>query len=264
MPRISLVEAYNNRDVIAWLVKHQDAIDEMMNILQNVNPDGDLTNIVLKTGDQTIDGVKTFIGTIVANCDIIQNGAAYETHAEQLFTKNDYIVMRDGALGGLQPGEFSGFRVNRYDSVHDGHLVMDSGGTARVGDVGDERPLLVRDEAADLTDGDLLQWVAADQKAAGLPVSSVVDMARMPEDMSSVKVSVVFGTNGPGGIFESSFIGLYNADQKTIACTAITVTGISTPDPSNVTVVKTKLGFYLKLNDSSASGRVAIATMTIS
>ena len=114
MPRISLVEAYNNRDVIAWLVKHQDAIDEMMNILQNINPDGDLTNIVLKTGDQTIDGVKTFIGKIVANCDIIQNGAAYETHAEQIFTKNDYIVMRDGALGGLQPGEFSGFRINRF------------------------------------------------------------------------------------------------------------------------------------------------------
>ena len=173
MPRISLVEAYNNRDVIAWLVKHQDAIDEMMNILQNVNPDGDLTNIVLKTGDQTIDGVKTFIGKIVANCDIIQNGAAYETHAEQLFTKNDYIVMRDGALGGLQPGEFSGFRINRYDSVHDGHLVIDSTGTARVGDVGDERPLLVRDEAADLTAGDVLLWDSVDQKAIGQAKDSI-------------------------------------------------------------------------------------------
>lgn len=164
MPRISLVEAYNNRDVIAWLVKHQDAIDEMMNILQNVNPDGDLTNIVLKTGDQTIDGVKTFIGKIVANCDIIQNGAAYETHAEQLFTHNDYIVMRDGALGGLQPGEFSGFRVNRYDSVHDGHLVMDSSGVARVGDVGDEQPLATRDEAADMTDGALVVWDSTNVK----------------------------------------------------------------------------------------------------
>lgn len=164
MPRISLVEAYNNRDVIAWLVKHQDAIDEMMNILQNVNPDGDLTNIVLKTGDQTIDGVKTFIGKIVANCDIIQNGAAYETHAEQLFTKNDYIVMRDGALGGLQPGEFSGFRINRYDSVHDGHLVMDSSGIARVGDVGDEQPLTTRDEAADMTDGAIVTWDTANVK----------------------------------------------------------------------------------------------------
>lgn len=164
MPRISLVEAYNNRDVIAWLVKHQDAIDEMMNILQNVNPDGDLTNIVLKTGDQTIDGVKTFIGKIVANCDIIQNGTAYETHAEQVFTRNDYIVMREGALGGLQPGQFSGFRINNYDSVHDGHLVMDSSGVARVGDVGDEQPLATRDEAADMTSGAIVTWDAANQK----------------------------------------------------------------------------------------------------
>ena len=167
MPRISLVEAYNNRDVIAWLVKHQDAIDEMMNILQNINPDGDLTNIVLKTGDQTIDGVKTFIGQIVADCDIIQNGAAYETHAEQIFSKNDYMIMRDGALNGLAAGTYSGLQVKKYNGSDDARMVIDNTGIMRVGDINDERPIMVRDEAADLNAGDVLLWDSVDQKAIG-------------------------------------------------------------------------------------------------
>ena len=164
MTRISLKEAYDNRDVIAQLVSLRDDVDELLNILKDIDPDGDLTNVVTKTGDQTIDGVKTFIGKIVANCDIIQNGAAYETHAEQLYTTKDYIVTRDGALGGLQPGEFSGFRVNKYDSVHDGHLVMDMNGVARVGDVNDEQPLATRDEAADMTSGALVKWDGVNMK----------------------------------------------------------------------------------------------------
>ena len=60
MTRISLKEAYDNRDVIAWLVKHQDEIDEMMNILKNINPDGDLTNIVLNKGVYIINAVASF------------------------------------------------------------------------------------------------------------------------------------------------------------------------------------------------------------
>ena len=137
MTRISLKEAYDNRDVIAWLVKHQDEIDEMMNILKNINPDGDLTNIVLKTGDQTIDGTKTFIGKIVADCDIIQNGAAYETHAEQIFSQNDYLVMRDGQLSGLPAGSYSGLQVKKYNGSDDCHMVVDNTGTMRVGDIND-------------------------------------------------------------------------------------------------------------------------------
>ena len=164
MTRISLKEAYDNRDVIAQLVSLRDDVDELLNILKDIDPDGDLTNVVTKTGDQTIDGVKTFIGKIVANCDIIQNGSAYETHAEQLYTTKDDIVTRDGALGGLQPGEFSGFRVNKYDSVHDGHLVMDMNGVARVGDVNDEQPLATRDETADMTSGALVKWDGVNQK----------------------------------------------------------------------------------------------------
>ena len=172
MTRISLKEAYDNRDVIAWLVKHEDEINELMNILKDIDPSGDLTNVVTKTGDQTIDGIKTFIGKIVADCDIIQNGGNYETHAEQVFTTNDYIVMRDGAVSGLGIGQFSGFQVKKYDGVDDGRLVIDSSGVARVGDVGDEQPLATRDEAADMTSGAFVKWDNVNQKMIA-PASNV-------------------------------------------------------------------------------------------
>lgn len=240
MPRISLKEAYDNRDVIAWLVKHQDAIDEMMNILQNINPDGDLTNIVLKTGDQTIDGVKTFIGKIVANCDIIQNGAAYETHAEQLFTHNDYIVTRDGALGGLQPGEFSGFRVNRYDSVHDGHLVIDASGTARVGDVGDEQPLSTRDEAANMTDGALVTWDSANVKikAAASNIGTDAQPVKIVGGVPvPVSVSLMYNLETPVTITPSGSIGVYQSVAKKVGRTVEVFMYFSVPSAlTNVTL----------------------------
>lgn len=188
MTRISLKEAYDNRDVIAQLVSLRDDVDELLNILKDIDPDGDLTNVVTKTGDQTIDGVKTFIGKIVADCDIIQNGAAYETHAEQLYTHNDYIVTRDGALGGLQVGEFSGFRVNKYDSVHDGHLVMDMNGVARVGDVNDEQPLATRDEVGSMTSGALVKWDGVNSKLIA-PASNIGDDAHPVKIVGGVPVA---------------------------------------------------------------------------
>lgn len=181
MARISLKEAYDNRDVIAWLVKHEDEIDELMDILKDLNPSGDLTNIVTKTGDQTIDGIKTFIGKIVADCDIIQNGGNYETHAEQVFTTNDYIVMRDGAVSGLGTGQFSGFQVKKYNGSDDGRLVMDNAGVARVGDLGDEQPLATRDEASNMTSGALVKWDGVNEKMIA-PASNVGD------DFHSLKV----------------------------------------------------------------------------
>jgi len=162
--RISLVEAYDNRDVIAQLVRLRDNVDELLNILKDIDPNGDLTNVVTKTGDQTIDGVKTFIGQIVADCDIIQNGAAYETHAEQVFSVNDYIVTRDGQITGLAPGDLSGFHVKKYNGVDDSRLGVDSTGTMRVGDVGQEQPLATRDEAADMVSGAYVRWDGVNKK----------------------------------------------------------------------------------------------------
>ena len=165
MSRISLVEAYDNRDVIGQLVRLREDVNELQNILKDIDPDGDLTNVVTKTGDQTIDGIKTFIGKIVADCDIIQLGGNYETHAEQVYSKNDYIVMRDEAVSGLAPGTYSGFQVKKYNGVDDARLVVDNEGVARVGDLNDAQPLLTRDEVADMTSGNILTWDGVNQKA---------------------------------------------------------------------------------------------------
>ena len=170
--RISLVEAYDNRDVIAQLVRLRDNVDELLNILKDIDPNGDLTNVVTKTGDQTIDGVKTFIGQIVADCDIIQNGAAYETHAEQVFSVNDLIVTRDGQITGLAPGDMSGFHVKKYNGVDDSRLGVDNTGTMRVGDVGSEQPLATRDETANMTSGALVRWDGVNDKLIA-PASNV-------------------------------------------------------------------------------------------
>ena len=102
---------------------------------------------------------------VIVDGDIIQRGSSYETHAQHVFSTDDYIVMRDGALVGLAQGDYSGFQVKKYDGVNDGRLVIDRDGVARVGDVGDEQPLLTRDEASYMSNGHLLAWDGANDKA---------------------------------------------------------------------------------------------------
>ena len=127
------------------------------------------------SGDLEVDGTTTLNDTLQVNADIIQNGAAYETHAEKVYTTNDYIITRDGAVSALSAGDYSGFQVKKYDGTNDGRLVIDNAGVARVGDVGDEQPLLTRDESASLTNDHLLKWDAANSKAidSGTSVSAI-------------------------------------------------------------------------------------------
>ena len=104
-------------------------------------------------------------GDLTVNGDIIQNGSAYETHAEKLYTKKDIIITRDGAVSGLSTGEYTGIQAKKYDGTNDGQLVFDNTGEARVGDIGDTQPILTRDEIANMTDGSLLKWDGTNKKA---------------------------------------------------------------------------------------------------
>ena len=144
----------------------QEEIDNVETIAVTAN---NTANNAAQTAQQaltrdTFDDVN-INGDLNVYGDIIQQGAAYETHAEHIFSTDDYIVMRDGALVGLAVGDYSGFQVKKYDGTNDGRLVMDKDGVARVGDVGDEQPLLTRDEAADMVDAAPLIWDAANSKA---------------------------------------------------------------------------------------------------
>ena len=145
-----------------------------------ITPSGDdliisMDNDVSRTGSTVLTGTINVTGDVTITGNITQNGAAYETHAEQVFTTNDYIVMRDGATGALASGSYSGFQVKKYDGTNDGRLVIDNTGTARVGDVGDEQPLLTRAESGSLTNGQLFMWDAVNQKAIGQGIASTPD-----------------------------------------------------------------------------------------
>lgn len=128
-----------------------------------INPSGDDLEIRV-TDDVSIDNLN-MSGDLNIAGDIIQQGAAYETHAEKIYTTNDYIYMREGAVGGLASGSYAGFEVIKYDGTNDGRLVIDNTGVARVGDVGDEQPLLTRDESNYMASNALIKWDSNVQKA---------------------------------------------------------------------------------------------------
>jgi len=252
MTRISLKEAYDNRDVIAWLVKHEDEINELMNILKDIDPNGDLTNVVTKTGDQTIDGIKTFIGKIVADCDIIQNGGNYETHAEQVFTTNDYIVMRDGAVSGLGTGQFSGFQVKKYNGSDDGRLVIDNAGVARVGDLGDEQPLMTRSESGSMTDGRILEWDAANEKAvtSAKAVSDLVaGSGNIGSDIKPIKI-----VNGEAVAVTNDLVDV--SSTQSITATKNFTNGISFGSQTSGRIVTGSSGNERDIQITSVSGNI--------
>ena len=132
-----------------------------------INPSGDDLEIRLKDN-------------VVIGGDLTVNGTYYTVHAEHVYTEDDYIIMRDGATTGLGSGDFSGVQVKKYDGTNDGRLVIDNSGTARVGDVGDEQPLLTREESANLNDGALLKWDAGNSKA--------VDEGTVGSDTKPIKI----------------------------------------------------------------------------
>ena len=149
---------------------------------------------IIPSGDDLVIGVVSdpvINGDLQVNGDIIQNGSAYETHAEQVYTTKDYIITRDGAISALSAGDYSGFQVKKYDGTNDGRLVIDNSGVARVGDVGDEQPLLTRSESASMTNGNLLQWNGTSQKAvdAGVNTSQIVrGTGNIGSDAKPVKI----------------------------------------------------------------------------
>lgn len=84
----------------------------------------------------TFNGETVFNSNILIKGNIIQQGAIYELHGTKVFSKNDYIFMREGAKRGLDDTEYTGLIANNYDSEGSyGALIYDNKGVARVGDV---------------------------------------------------------------------------------------------------------------------------------
>ena len=153
-----------NEIIISGIAMYYDNTDG------NIVIDNDLLTINL-ADDITITGDMIIAG------DLTVNGTYYTVHAEHVYTQDDYIILREGATTPLAAGTYAGFEITKYDGTNDGRLVVDNAGVARVGDVGDEQPLLTRDESGDLTDGDSLIWDAANSKAITAAIPSAISTA---------------------------------------------------------------------------------------
>ena len=156
--------------VIITTVTNGIKIDYTGGLVYYTNTDG---NLVIDPDNLTID----FAEDIVIAGDLTVNGTYYTVHAEHVYTEDDYIIMRDGATTALGSGQYSGFQVTKYDGTNDGRLVIDNTGTARVGDVGDEQPLLTRAETGSLTNGQSLVWDSANSKAITQSIPSDISTA---------------------------------------------------------------------------------------
>ena len=147
-------------------------LKELKNYADSIKPTktSELTNdsnFAVTNQNNNFSTSQTINGTLTINGNIVQNGNSYETHAEQLYTEKDEIITRDGAVGGLSDGEYTGIQATKYDGINNGRLGFNASGEARVGDVGDEQPLLTRDEIVNLQEGQVLVWDGTNLKAIG-------------------------------------------------------------------------------------------------
>lgn len=113
--------------------------------------------------DDIINGVVELKKLTVLG-DIIQKGTNKITHAEDVYTKQAMIHLREGAVAALASGDLVGFIAELYDGAKNGVLGFDKDGTARVGDEGDTQPLATRAESAEMTGGGLVGWNAQKQR----------------------------------------------------------------------------------------------------
>jgi uncharacterized protein YjbI with pentapeptide repeats len=208
-----------------------------LTVNQNVNTDDlNVTTDATVGGDLEVSGDTTLTdttvdGTLQVNGDIIQNGSAYETHAEKVYTKNDLIFTRDGAVSALSAGDFTGIQAEKYDGTNDGQLVFDRNGEARVGDVGDTEPLMTRDELANMTDGYPVIWDGTGKKAktGSLAQKDALDSGITASDVTQI---------GDNETAIGDLSALTTTDKTDLVSAINEVSAsIGTPDVSNVTGV---------------------------
>jgi len=190
--------------------------------------------------------------TLHIDGNIVQSGNTYCTHAEHIYTNDDLITLRNGAISGLPNGEYAGIIAKKYDGVNDGSLVFDNTGTARVGDVGSEQPLTTRIEVP--VNGQFAYWESGNTRLnfkalqatdvptlAYLPLTGGTLTGRLTSPALTVDTNTLFvdGVNHRVGIGTTTPSAGYQLHVNGVAgATVFTV-------PSyNTTLSANKLGLY--------------------
>lgn len=154
-----------NLDVISSI--QVDAFCEKI----NKSVDGDIT----ATGDISAKG-GNFTGSVAIGGDLNVAGKVVSIDTETITTKENSIELRHDASIGLVPGDVSGVIINNYDgNGSDAQIALDNAGTLRIGDTGDTEPVATRDEAANMTDNNLVKWDAVSNKLvdSGISINDV-------------------------------------------------------------------------------------------
>ncbi|NCD07683.1 MAG: hypothetical protein EOL97_16360, partial [Spirochaetia bacterium] len=86
----------------------------------------------------TPDGTNAFVYTD-NDKNLHINGniyAIYDIHAEEVWSENEFIKLRDGATTAIPAGEISGIEVLKYDGTNSLVFGTDSDGYFKVGETG--------------------------------------------------------------------------------------------------------------------------------
>lgn len=83
--------------------------------------------------NNSFTGNQTITGNLIVNGNIIQQGDTYTTHAEEVYSANDLIIARDGAIAALAVNEISGLKILKANGTSNLIIGGDRSGLARVG-----------------------------------------------------------------------------------------------------------------------------------
>lgn len=242
-------------DITKQLAFDVSALDTLT--IRTLTAPADDGRIVVDGTNETV----TLNNTLFVNGDIIQNGSAWEVHLQQLYTEKDTIILREGAVAGLSAGVLAGLVAKIYDGVNDGHLAFDNAGTARVGDVGSEVPLLARVETGFLVNDNLLQWQASTWQAvdsgytipsllnANNTLDTVTDNGSITSNSISVNNLTVTGGNL---ITLSSIVNLFDT-----SVTVLNIGGASTSTSIGATTGTTTIGNHLSIIGDVAANNLS-------
>jgi len=255
------------------LTNHYLCIDGDNKVIDSTLISIDPTSLVNGTHSVLLDAA----GTLHVE-NISQLGASYETHAEQVLTTKNEIILRDLAVAGLSPGQLVGIRAKLYDGVNDGLLVFDNNGIARVGDVGSTQPLATREEVP--IDKGVSVWDAASLKFKTiypntLPVSNdqitkfVSQNGGIIYHTTPWTISGTISTNGTtitgiGTAFSAAMIGakiIINSEERIIA-TYISATSITVGSPFSINYNGFGFGIYNKWFSFDGSGNAMFFSPT--
>ena len=187
---------------------------------------------VQNTDNQLVNGAHSVNLDLAGNLhveNIVQQGSSYETHAEQISTTKDEIILRENAIAGLANGVTTGLRAKLYDGVNDGLLEFDNSGIARVGDVGSTQPISTREETP--IDGGFAFWdvLTFKFKTVAINVASIMSHLVNVLNPHGVTKTQVGLSNVPNLTFSGSNTGDETVTSLSILITTSNDQGVTIP-----------------------------------